>query len=137
MSHRNQRQLIGKRIVSVFCQINQKCEKINQKDAGGKSVCVIFFATPFTYKIFSKQSMTRKHPLRRNALAFITISSFTSVRPFILFVLSRLPYLVTSHHISCSSCSRIIYKMLSIKVAKYELRVKNMHSRSPSDTQGP
>ena len=32
--------------MSVFCQINQKCKKLNQKAAAGKSVCVIFLQHP-------------------------------------------------------------------------------------------
>ena len=36
--------------MSAFCQINKKCEKLNQNTAMGKSICVNFLATPFTIK---------------------------------------------------------------------------------------
>ena len=32
-----------KALVSEFCQINQKCEKLNQKATAGKSICIYFF----------------------------------------------------------------------------------------------
>ena len=38
--------------MSAFCPKNQKCEKLNQKATAGKSICVIFFATPpFSFNI--------------------------------------------------------------------------------------
>ena len=45
--HRSLRQLIKKLKVSIFWQMKQKCENLSLKVFMIKSVCVIFFSSPF------------------------------------------------------------------------------------------
>ena len=61
---------------------------------------------------------------------YITISTFTSVRPYGVVVI-----VVTSRHVTLLNFQFLqsIYKMSVIKVAWHVLRVKNIHSGSPSD----
>ena len=70
--------------------------------------------------------------LKMKILIYITISTFTSVRPYggggvVVVVLSR-PVTLSNFQFL-----QFILKMSVIKVAWHVLRVKNIHSGSPSD----
>ena len=64
-------------------------------------------------------------------LIYITISTFTSVRPY--------GVVVTSRHVTLSSFQflQAYDKVSLIKVGWYVLKVKNIHSWSPPDPLGP
>ena len=51
-----------KALVSEFCQINKKCEKLNQKAAVCKSICMIFLQHPSDpFDLFDKPETNLHH----------------------------------------------------------------------------
>ena len=70
-------------------------------------------------------------------IIYITISTFTSVRPYGVVVV--VVVVVTSRHVTLSSFQflQAYDKVSLIKVGWYVLKVKNIHSWSPPDPLGP
>ena len=68
--------------MSETCQINQKCEKLDQKAAMGKSICIIFFATPFKFTITSKSLTFQKLQKFQKFQKFQKIQKFQKCSSF-------------------------------------------------------
>ena len=84
--------------------------------------------------IFTHPILADRSPLQKmsfvESIIYITISTFTAVRPYGVVVV-----VVSSRHVTLLNFKFLqpIHKMSVIKVAWHVLRVKNIHSGSPSD----
>ena len=60
MSYKNLQYLLRKLKVSIFWQMKQKCDILSLKVVIVKSVCIIFFASPFNLKSNTKRGLYRE-----------------------------------------------------------------------------